>query len=923
MKRSLVNLFGSIVTISLLGVGCGDNEPNNPGGDGDVTTGDGDGDTGAGAPGDGDGDGDGLCTSPHIACGESCTNTASDPANCGECGTKCGANEGCSDGECQRFGCTTGQVECDGACVDLQRNPEFCGSCDIACSAGEVCSKGSCSTKCIGSELACNGSCIDPNTDDQFCGATLCTAEAGMGGAGSVDEGQVCGAGEKCSEGSCVADCTAGSIVCDGACIDPLKNRDFCGATTCLDAGTSGVACASGEVCVEGACETDCPGNQLECEGTCIDAATDESYCGATACGDDATDGTRCDAGERCVGGTCTISCSVGKVVCDGACVDPLKDREFCGATTCEDAGSSGQACDNGEVCINGSCAVSCPADQIACGGTCVDAETDENYCGASGSCDDDASNGVTCGTSELCINGACEVSCGNNLLACENSCIDPLGDPEHCGATDCSTLSGMGIACNTNETCVVGECRVFVPEFTPGQRVDTPVNTVFQDPSVATDPSGNAIAVWRQATSGNTFSSNRLFASYFDKTSKTWSPQVEITTADVDVRNVEIAMSNTGDAIAAWVEGGVGTVGSPIVNRLLVSFYDGSNKVWSSPEELVSASNAATIDMPFVVIDGSSDALIVWAQGAASVANTTQIFNSVYDATSKSFSSPTAFPRGSAVSSNASTYYPRAAINDSGDAAVIWQEYSPTGVTAVAVVGDISSSTPNFTAPFDLKGQPIVGDPDSHDIGIDNAGNVTAVYSAYDNVYFNQALYKRRYNGSWSAPHVTELTGTPGVALNEGDPQSSYARVSVQGSGNVWVAFLVQGYSDFDPYYIPPYAIYGLSFASGVWSDTPVKLSSDSTVADHRPQPAIASDSSGNVFVSWVRHSSTAAFAETIRYNAGSGLWDAAPTQLNSTTLIGGAVSPGLAVANGGNAFVSWVQQDSGATHLFVGRFD
>jgi hypothetical protein len=326
---------------------------------------------------------------------------------------------------------------------------------------------------------------------------------------------------------------------------------------------------------------------------------------------------------------------------------------------------------------------------------------------------------------------------------------------------------------------------------------------------------------------------------------------------------------------------------------------------------------------MPFVVIDGSSDALIVWAQGAASVANTTQIFSSVYDATSKSFSSPTAFPRGSAPSSNASTYYPRAAINDSGEAAVIWQEYSPTGVTPVAVVGEISSLTPNFTAPFDLKGQPIVGDPDSHDIGIDDAGVVTAVYSASDNVYYNQALYKRRYSGSWGAAHVTELTGTPGVPLNEGAPQSSYARVSVQGSGNAWVAFLVEGYSNFDPYYVPPYAIYGLSLVSGVWSDTPIKLSADSTVAQSRPQPVIASDSSGNVFVSWVRHSSTQAFAETIRYNAGLGLWDGAPTQLNSTTLISAAVSPGLAVADGGNAFVSWVQQASGAAHLFVGRFD
>lgn len=945
MKRSLVSVLSSLLALSMLGVGCGDGERNDPPGDGDGDTssggdtgsggGEGDGDGDASGGGDGDGDGGAMsCASTQDACGDVCTNTNSDPDHCGECENECENGEGCLQGECKRFGCAPGQVECSDECVDLQRDPQNCGDCGEACDSGSVCSNGTCLTSCPAGQTACNGTCIDPQTDNQYCGATLCSDEAGMGGGGSVDEGTVCSGGQACEAGSCEVICTSERILCGDTCIDPAKDRDFCGATTCQDGATSGEQCAGGEVCVQGSCETSCPSGQIACNGSCIHPDTDNQYCGATLCAEEAgvsggtpDEGEDCQGGQRCDGGSCVASCSAGRIVCDDECVDPSNDREFCGATDCDDDAARGAICKSGEICSDGACETSCPEGQIVCDDTCVNPDTDEAYCGAT-ACGSDATDGEVCGVSELCISGVCELTCGENLVACDNSCIDPLGDPDYCGATDCSVVSGQGVQCSDNQACVVGECRVYVPQFTAGERVDTPVNAVFQDPSVATDPAGNAIAVWRQATVGNDFASNRLFASSFDRSTKMWSPQVEITEADVSVRNVKVAMSSTGDAIAVWVEGGVGTISAPIANRLLASLYDRSSKSWSTPVHIDSSTNAI-IDTPFVVIDGAGDALVVWAQGDASVVNTTQIFQSVYSTTNETFSTPTAFPRGSVLAGNASTYYPRAAINDAGQAAVVWQEYTSGGVDSVLTpvpvvsVGSIAGGSSSWGAPVDMKGgQVISGVSRSHDVGIDATGAVTVVYSAYDGFY-NQAVYKRRHTGSWGGAHVTDLTGTPGAWLSEGDPQAHLARIAVLPSGDAWVALTVQGYSDFDPYYIPPYSIQALSFTSGVWSSSPVKLSGDSIPAEQRPEPVIASDASGNVFVSWVRHSSTQAFAETIRYSASLGLWDASPTQLNTTTLIAGAFAPNLAVADGGNAFVGWVQQASGATHLFVGRFD
>lgn len=106
------------------------------------------------------------CATGTVLCGETCVATASDPANCGRCGVRCGPDQACCSGQCRNLmadeqhcsacgaECPTGKTCCGGMCRDLEREPDNCGGCGVGCQANEICLIGTC-TPCT----VCDGGC--------------------------------------------------------------------------------------------------------------------------------------------------------------------------------------------------------------------------------------------------------------------------------------------------------------------------------------------------------------------------------------------------------------------------------------------------------------------------------------------------------------------------------------------------------------------------------------------------------------------------------------------------------------------------------------------------------------------------------------------------------------------------------------------
>src|SRR6185312_2618530 len=83
--------------------------------------------------------------------------------------------------------------------------------------------------------------------------------------------------------------CTAGEIVCSGACANLSQDN--------LNCGGCGIACAAGEVCSQGKCSTTCGGGTTQCGDKCVDEMVDPNNCGAC--------GAYCGVGSQCSQGKC------------------------------------------------------------------------------------------------------------------------------------------------------------------------------------------------------------------------------------------------------------------------------------------------------------------------------------------------------------------------------------------------------------------------------------------------------------------------------------------------------------------------------------------------------------------------------------------------------------------------------------------
>ncbi|MBZ5637609.1 MAG: hypothetical protein LAO51_02510 [Acidobacteriia bacterium] len=468
------------------------------------------------------------------------------PQGCG--GVYCAAGQRCVSGSCvcdatscpnsccSGGTCATPSVSAcgggGGACVTCDPITENscvngvcqCGS-GLACSAGQQCVNGACVCNTASCPTGCcsGTTCTTPSVSACGIGGVACLAcgadaDSCVDGACQCGSAPACGAGQRCSNGTCVCDsvscpngCCSGSVcttpsvsACGtggGACV----TCDAITANSCVNGVCqcgSGPACSAGQQCVNGACvcnATSCASGC--CSGTTCTAPPNPSACGigGAACFDcgltgDAClggvcrcdGGSACGSGQRCFNGTCIcdpISCPLG--CCSGTtCATPSASACGIGGVGCVNCGmvadscvdgvcrcDGGSACGAGQQCVNGACAcsaTSCPAG--CCSGTTCTAPPDPSACGIGGAAC------IDCGlTGDACVGGVCHCdggsACGSGQRCFNGTCIcDPISCPLGCcSGTTCTTPSASacgigGVACldcgMTADSCVNGVCR-------------------------------------------------------------------------------------------------------------------------------------------------------------------------------------------------------------------------------------------------------------------------------------------------------------------------------------------------------------------------------------------------------------------------------------------------------------------------------
>ncbi|WP_287416355.1 hypothetical protein [Oceanithermus sp.] len=403
--------------------------------------------------------------------------------------------------------------------------------------------------------------------------------------------------------------------------------------------------------------------------------------------------------------------------------------------------------------------------------------------------------------------------------------------------------------------------------------------------PKVALNDAGEAVVVW------DVFYSSASPGIYkAERQNGSWTGSSPLGSgAYVVERTLRLALNNAGEAVVVWYQ-------SDGSGNLQIYEAERRNGSWAGP------SSFSLADPPTpgtgipqyldVAINDSGDAVVVWGQDL-------QIFGAERQGADGGWTAPASLnPPGT------DGFDPKVALNNAGDAVVVWTHVDGTSwqiykAERQGADGSWSDPSPlsdaNATATYAK-------------VALNDAGDAVVIWVQYDGS--NKQIYAaERQGGAWTPPVRLSLAGTD--ALTDGSRY--YSQVALNDAGDAVVVWTQNDGSN--------YQIYKAERQGGAWT-TPRDLADHLSLAGTDAQlPRVALNDAGDAVVVWQQRDGSN--GQIYKAERRGGAWTTPRDLADHLSLAGTeAQQPQVALNDAGDAVVVWYQSDGSNDQIYKAEY-
>lgn len=388
--------------------------------------------------------------------------------------------------------------------------------------------------------------------------------------------------------------------------------------------------------------------------------------------------------------------------------------------------------------------------------------------------------------------------------------------------------------------------------------RLNTSVADVEQ-PDIAMDARGNAIAVWHQQDGVM----RNIWAARYERATG-WSAPFTIEQNAALADGARVAMDAEGNAIAVWIQT---HTGAP---TLWASRFTPAGG-WEAPEPLEAMDGSAAV-LPRIAMNAAGHAVVAWYQTEA-VANI-YVNRYVPGAGWQGVQSIESYPQPG--------YQPYVAVTPDGSAVVAWRLRNAMGLFDLAA----SSAAPGGAWSTPVLLEAAAGTVETVDLAASPDGSVVAAWVQADGQF-----------QCWSSRFRPDTGWTPGERLDSGALPCTQARVATDALGGTHFTWVqnVAGTA----------GIWTRSVRGGTWSAAESLTSGTEALF-----PVISADAVGNALLVWMQDHGNGNYPAYASRRVAGGTWST-PQRLDPGTDTSVSFPPALAMDGSGSGMAFWAQWD------------